>query len=74
VALLSSVAMVRYLSHLLVASGLSFVSDVLSAALPTRDGTTPVVTVKNGSYSGIYSSQYDQDFFLGMPYAQVSVL
>lgn len=34
----------------------------------------PVVTVKNGTYSGIYSDEYDQDFFLGMPYAQVCVL
>lgn len=31
----------------------------------------PVVTVKNGTYSGVYSDEYDQDFFLGMPYAQV---
>ncbi|KAK6208193.1 hypothetical protein LQW54_006974 [Pestalotiopsis sp. IQ-011] len=33
----------------------------------------PVVTVKNGTYSGIYSDEYDQDFFLGMPYAQQAV-
>ncbi|CAJ2513282.1 Uu.00g014010.m01.CDS01 [Anthostomella pinea] len=33
-------------------------------------GTTPNVAVKNGTYSGIYSAEYDQDFFLGMPYAQ----
>lgn len=31
----------------------------------------PVVTVKNGSYEGLYSPEYDQDFFLGMRYAQV---
>lgn len=31
----------------------------------------PTVTVKNGTYSGVYSPGYDQDFFLGMPYAQV---
>jgi hypothetical protein len=34
--------------------------------------STPTVTVKNGTYTGIYSPGYDQDFFLGMPYAQVS--
>ena len=31
----------------------------------------PTVTVKNGSYSGVFSPEYDQDFFLGMRYAQV---
>ncbi|KAH8884560.1 alpha/beta-hydrolase [Thozetella sp. PMI_491] len=34
------------------------------AALP------PVVAVKNGSYSGVYSPEYNQEYFLGMPYAQ----
>ncbi|KAL2155928.1 hypothetical protein VTH82DRAFT_670, partial [Thermothelomyces myriococcoides] len=32
--------------------------------------TAPVVKVLNGSYAGIHSAEYDQDFFLGMPYAQ----
>lgn len=36
-----------------------------------RPRSSPVVTVKNGSYEGVYSSEYDQDFFLGMRYAQV---
>jgi hypothetical protein len=35
---------------------------------------TPVVTVKNGSYSGVYNPTYNQDFFLGIPYAQVGWL
>lgn len=39
-----------------------------SSSLHARSG--PVVTVKNGSYEGLYSSQYDQDFFLGMRYSQ----
>lgn len=42
------------------------------SSLRTRSG--PVVTVKNGSYEGLYSSEYDQDFFLGMRYSQVWVL
>lgn len=33
--------------------------------------SAPVVAVKNGSYEGVYSPEYDQDFFLGMRYAQV---
>jgi hypothetical protein len=36
------------------------------------NGTSnPVVTVKNGSYIGIHNSAFNQDFFLGLPYAQV---
>lgn len=36
-----------------------------------RTRSSPIVTVKNGSYEGVYSSEYGQDFFLGMRYAQV---
>ncbi|KAF7555267.1 hypothetical protein G7Z17_g2312 [Cylindrodendrum hubeiense] len=32
--------------------------------------SAPKVAVKNGTYSGIYSTEYDQDYFLGIPYAQ----
>ncbi|KAF4472098.1 alpha beta-hydrolase [Fusarium albosuccineum] len=35
--------------------------------------TQPSVAVKNGSYQGVHSEQYDQDFFLGIPYAQPPV-
>ncbi|CAI6098743.1 unnamed protein product [Clonostachys chloroleuca] len=42
-----------------------------SSAAATNSTSGPQVTVKNGTYAGVYSSQYDQDFFLGMPYAQV---
>ena len=31
----------------------------------------PLVNVKNGTYRGTHSAEYDQDFFLGMRYAQV---
>ncbi|KAK3319621.1 triacylglycerol lipase [Cercophora scortea] len=30
----------------------------------------PILQTRNGTYTGIYSSTYDQDFFLGVPYAQ----
>src|SRR5450432_1208329 len=33
----------------------------------------PTVTIRNGSYYGIHSSQYKQDFFLGIPFAQPPV-
>lgn len=31
---------------------------------------SPTVTVKNGTLQGRYSQEWDQDFFLGIPYAQ----
>ncbi|KAK5164953.1 uncharacterized protein LTR77_009618 [Saxophila tyrrhenica] len=33
----------------------------------------PTVTVKNGTISGVHSNTYDQDYFLGIPYAQPPV-
>lgn len=35
-----------------------------------QNDSAPLVTIRNGTYQGSYSEQYDQDFFLGMPYAQ----
>ncbi|KUJ19202.1 carotenoid ester lipase-like protein precursor [Mollisia scopiformis] len=32
--------------------------------------SAPTAKVLNGSYSGVYSDVYDQDFFLGIPFAQ----
>lgn len=34
---------------------------------------TPTVTVKNGTIAGSHSSTYNQDFFLGVPFAQPPV-
>ncbi|KAK3110262.1 hypothetical protein LTR53_015626 [Teratosphaeriaceae sp. CCFEE 6253] len=34
---------------------------------------TPTVTVKNGSVSGVHSSTYNQDYYLGVPFAQPPV-
>ncbi|KAI8679341.1 Carboxylic ester hydrolase [Fusarium keratoplasticum] len=41
---------------------------LVSAAPSGTDA--PVVTLRNGSYYGIHNSAYNQDYFLGMPYAQ----
>ena len=30
---------------------------------------TPIAHVNNGTYTGTYSPEYHQDFFLGLPYA-----
>ncbi|KAG7384478.1 hypothetical protein PHYBOEH_009435 [Phytophthora boehmeriae] len=54
----------------------SYLYPVAVAALlstPIVAGGVPTATVKNGSYYGVYQSTYDQDFFLGMPYAQPPV-
>jgi Carboxylesterase type B len=40
-------------------------------AAPKR--SAPTAAVRNGTYTGVYSAGYDQDFFLGMPYAQQPV-
>lgn len=32
----------------------------------------PTVTVKNGTYYGVHNSEFNQDFFLGMPFAKAS--
>ncbi|ETS78719.1 hypothetical protein PFICI_08572 [Pestalotiopsis fici W106-1] len=34
---------------------------------------SPRVGIVNGTYRGVYNSQYKQDYFLGMPYAQPPV-
>ena len=36
-------------------------------------GGAPAVAVKNGTLAGVHSSEYNQDFFLGVPYAQPPV-
>lgn len=62
----------------LACSLLAFVSVHAAQRGHSRDtlvrqtaSSPPVVTVKNGSIEGLYSPEYDQDFFLGMRYAQV---
>jgi carboxylesterase type B len=35
--------------------------------------TSPTVTVRNGTLEGVYSSRYNQDYFLGIPFAQPPV-
>ena len=41
---------------------------------PLEDrASAPKARTLNGTYSGSYVAQYDQDFFLGVPYAQPPV-
>jgi carboxylesterase type B len=42
-----------------------------SATLNKRqNASVPTVTVLNGSYHGVHSQEYSQDYFLGVPFAQ----
>ncbi|KAH8890481.1 triacylglycerol lipase [Thozetella sp. PMI_491] len=34
---------------------------------------TPIARARNGTYAGVYSAEFDQDFFLGVPFAQPPV-
>lgn len=52
--------------------GISFLGQSNAAALSTRL-SAPTAAVKNGTLVGEYNSFYDQEFFLGIPYAQPPV-
>ncbi|KAH6664513.1 Alpha/Beta hydrolase protein [Halenospora varia] len=57
-------------STVLLAAGTCISSPTLSFP---RTTSSPVVTVKNGSYTGLRNPTYSQDFFLGIPFAQPPV-
>jgi carboxylesterase type B len=40
-----------------------------SAGTVSRRSSAPAVALQNGTYYGVYNPTYDQDMFLGMPYA-----
>jgi carboxylesterase type B len=44
-------------------------TPTFSSLLPSRNLNAPTVQVLNGTYSGVYNQEYNQDFFLGVPYA-----
>ncbi|EHK98823.1 putative Lipase 2 [Glarea lozoyensis 74030] len=59
-------------------SNLSYVLGCLpllaTAALSKRQNSTaPTVQVLNGSYYGVHSQEYSQDYFLGIPFARPPV-
>ncbi|KAK9341933.1 Alpha/Beta hydrolase protein [Lipomyces starkeyi] len=60
----------------LLLAGSLFLSD-LGAARPFRESEVtipkPQVTIQNGTYEGYYLSSFEQDVFLGIPYAQPPV-
>ncbi|KAJ4509135.1 hypothetical protein HRR83_007183 [Exophiala dermatitidis] len=52
---------------------LSFLCGSAHGAFVTRQTNAPLVAIKNGSYTGLYNTMYNQDFFLGIPFAQPPV-
>lgn len=69
----SRISLIMYSHKLLLVAVLS----ILAYGTTFGDGkslllrsTGPQVTVKNGSYKGLHSAKYNQDWFLGMPFAQ----
>ncbi|KAJ5621507.1 hypothetical protein N7528_006290 [Penicillium herquei] len=57
----------------MLATAISFLAVWATAnAVPTSN-SAPTAKILNGTYVGTYNAQYDQDYFLGMPYAQQPV-
>jgi hypothetical protein len=71
---LSTLVIMALLSFTLFSALALYLSPVASAPASEAVVATaePIVTVKNGSYAGIHSPEFKQDFFLGMPYAKVT--
>ncbi|KAL2188975.1 alpha/beta-hydrolase [Thermothelomyces heterothallicus CBS 203.75] len=70
--LISSLLTAASLAWLVLPTDASPSPAHLQSSMTFRDNssTAPVVRVSNGSYAGIHSAEFNQDFFLGMPYAQ----
>ncbi|KAJ4288146.1 hypothetical protein N0V90_012163 [Kalmusia sp. IMI 367209] len=47
--------------------------SLTAAVTSTPTSKTPITRVKNGTLAGFYSETYNQDYFLGIPYAQPPV-
>ena len=48
-------------------------SFVYAFPAASHRSSSPTVTVKNGTIAGLHSSTYNQDMFLGVPFAQPPV-
>jgi carboxylesterase type B len=46
------------------------VLGVVNSSVTEHKLSEPTLQTRNGTYTGIYSPTYDQDYFLGIPYAQ----
>lgn len=65
-------ALSRYMKSFITGAGLLG----LATAVPNQSrvhGGSPTVSVKNGTISGLHSTTYNEDYFLGIPFAQPPV-
>lgn len=53
--------------------GLLTATVPVSVSAAAASSTTPTARVLNGTYVGVRNEAYNQDFFLGIPYAQQPV-
>ncbi|KAK5661591.1 hypothetical protein OQA88_9690 [Cercophora sp. LCS_1] len=66
--LVKKAPMVVITAGLLLSLGTNF--RPLPSIFSTPVTSVPHVTVRNGTYEGIHNPSFEQDFFLGIPYAQ----
>jgi carboxylesterase type B len=55
------------------AATLALLGSTLAVPGARPQNNIPRATVKNGTYTGVHSKEYGQDFFLGIPFAQPPV-
>lgn len=58
---------------LVVCSLVGIAAAVPAASLANRPDGAPTVKVKNGTIAGVHSNTYNEDYFLGIPFAQAPV-
>ena len=56
--------------QVLAVLALSASSFAAPRSAPKQDTKPPTIKIKNGTVEGIHSTNYNQDYFLGIPYAQ----
>lgn len=64
--------MLSLVSKVLTVAGVCVASPALIHE--RQVASAPIVTVRNGSYEGVHNEGFNQDFFFGIPYAQVPSL
>ena len=54
----------------LIFLAVSATAGPVASRAQTTSEIGPIATIRNGSYYGTHSSTYNQDYFLGIPFAQ----
>lgn len=71
----SSLTVLAFASNALAApwNWPSWKHDWPSWAQPQNSHNAPYARIKNGTYMGVHSAEYNEDYFLGIPYAKAPV-